>query len=90
VKVVRWTLHALDNLKDREISRLEAERTLENPEFDVPGRPPRRIFMRRYFDDILKQEMLLRLIIEDSPMELVVLTIYKTSQLKKYLREIKP
>ena len=90
MKPVRWTLHALENLEDREIPRSEAQKTLDAPEFDVPGQFPRRVFMCRYFDDIIQQEMLLRLVIEDTPMERVVVTVYITSQIEKYLRGLKP
>jgi len=42
--------------------------------------------MRRYFDAILQQEMLLRVVVEDTENELVVITLYKTSQIDRYLR----
>lgn len=42
--------------------------------------------MRRYFDRRLGREMLLRVIIEETEAELVVVTTYKTSQVDKYLR----
>jgi hypothetical protein len=90
VKPSRWTWHALDNLADREIPRPEAEKTLADPEFNVPDQAPRRVLMRRYFDEILNQETLLRLVIEDTPVERVVVTVYKTSQIDKYLRGQKP
>lgn len=88
MKPVRWTIHALENLEAREIPRSEAEKTLKAPEFDLPGQSSRRVFMRRYFDDILQQKMLLRLVIEDTPAERVVVTVYKTSQINKYLKGI--
>src|SRR5262249_61705740 len=44
------------------------------------------IYMRRYFDSILQQEMLLRVIIEETIGELVVVSVYKTSQINRYLR----
>ena len=86
MKPVRWTQHALNNLAEREIDRAEAEMTLAEPELIMPGQPRRRIFMRRYFDAILQQEMLLRLVVEDTATELLVITIYKTSQMEKYLK----
>jgi hypothetical protein len=42
--------------------------------------------MRRYFDQVLQQEMLLRLVLEETMAETVVITVYKTSQMKKYLK----
>ena len=65
MKPVRWTAHALKNIADREVDRAQADLTLAQPEFVTPGQPPRRIFMRRYFDTQLQQEMLLCLIVEE-------------------------
>ena len=42
--------------------------------------------MRRYFDTNLQQEMLLRIILEETTEEIVVVTIYKTSQIDRYLK----
>jgi hypothetical protein len=42
--------------------------------------------MRRYFDDTLSRQMLLRVVIEETASELVVVTAYKTSQVEKYLK----
>lgn len=85
VPPIRWTHHAVKNLTDREIDRTEAEKTLAEPELIAPGQPPRQVLMRRYFDRVLQQEMLLRIVIEDTPSERVVVTVYKTAQLSKYL-----
>jgi hypothetical protein len=90
MKPVRWSPHALDNLADREIDRQAAEKTLAKPEFVVPGQLPRLVLMRRYFDQILQQEMLLRMVVEDSATERVVVTVYKTSQIAKYLKGLGP
>jgi hypothetical protein len=86
MKPVRWSSHALDNLADREIDRQEAEKTLAEPEFVVPGQLPRIALMRRYFDHVLQQEMLLRMVVEDTATERMVITVYKTSQISKYLK----
>ena len=86
MKPIRWTLHALDNLVEREIERGEAEKALAEPECAVPGRPLRQVLMRRYFDHLLQQEMLLRIVVEDTINERVVVTVYKTSHINKYIR----
>jgi len=86
MKPVRWSPHAIDNLADREIERAAAEKTLANPEFMVPGQLPRLVLMRRYFDQVLQQEMLLRMVVEDTSTERIVITVYKTSQIAKYLK----
>jgi hypothetical protein len=90
MKPVRWSVHALENLADREIDRKVAEKTLAEPEFMVPDQFPRFVLMRRYFDQALQQEMLLRLVKEDTDNEIVVITVYKTSQINKYLKGLRP
>ena len=40
--------------------------------------------MRRYFDEILEAEMLLRVVVEETDVELTVVTLYKTSKFAKY------
>jgi hypothetical protein len=85
MKRIRWTNHALQNLVDREIERSEAERVVAQPEFVVPDPPGRQVWMRRYFDQMLQQDMLLRVVVEETASEIVVVTIYKTSQISRYL-----
>ena len=74
------------NLTDREIDRTEADKTLAEPELVAPGQQPRQVLMRRYFDQLLQQEMLLRIVVEDAASERIVVTVYKTAQLNKYLK----
>ncbi len=83
---IRWSAHALENLADREIDRAEAERTLAAPDLVRSEPPNRRILMRRYFDGVLHQEMLIRIVVEDGSDDTVVVTIDKTSQIDKYLK----
>ena len=90
MKPIRWTLHAMQNLLDREIERTEVDKTLAQPEFIAPGQFPRHIHMRRYFDSLLQREMLLRVIIEETIAEIVVVSVYKTSQIERYLRGLTP
>ena len=86
MKSIRWTLHALQNLTDREIDQEEVRQALGQPTAIVPGQIPRSIYMRRYFDKILQQEMLLRVIVEETMGEKVVVSVYKTSQITRYLK----
>ncbi len=90
MKPIRWTPHAVQNLLDREIEQAEADKTLAQPEFVAPGQPPRLVYMRRYFDSLLQQEMLLRVIVEETMTEIVVVSVYKTSQIERYLRGLIP
>lgn len=88
MKPIRWTRHALNNLQEREIERTVADRVLQRPVFVVPGQPPRQICMGRYFDAVLNREMLLRIVVEETETEKVVITLYKTSQIEKYLKGV--
>lgn len=56
------------------------------PDRIVPAVPPRAILMRSYFDMLLQQKMLLRIVLEETESERVVVAIYKTSRAEKYER----
>lgn len=86
MKSIRHTEHALTNFKDREIPKEEVEQALTQPEKTDAGHSGRKVYMRRYQDAILNQQMLLRVIVEESETELVVITAYKTSQVERYLK----
>jgi hypothetical protein len=86
MKPVRWTHHALQSLVDREIERADVAQAIREPESEVPDPPGRRVLMRRYEDVALAQPMLLRVVVEETPQELVVITVYKTSQISRYMK----
>ena len=90
MKPIRWSLHALKHLADREIPREEAEETLVSPELILPAPPARRILMRRYIDSRLGQEMLLRAVVEERADERLVITVYITSKISKYMQGSTP
>lgn len=90
MKLIRWTHHALQNLNERNIDRTIAEQTIADPEFTILDSPDREIRMRRYFDKIRQREMLLRVIIAEVGNEIVVITLYKTSQINRYLKGLLP
>ncbi len=46
--------------------------------------------MRRYFDQLLEQEMLLRAVTEETSAEIIVVTVYKTSRIDRYLKGLVP
>jgi hypothetical protein len=46
--------------------------------------------MRHCFDNRLEQQMLLRLLVEEAPVEDVVVTVYSTSRIGKYMKGKKP
>jgi hypothetical protein len=71
---------------DRDIDRAQVEQTIASPELSVVDPPRRAVLMRRYFDVHLERQMLLRAVIEETPHERVVVTVYKTSQIAKCLK----
>jgi hypothetical protein len=85
---IRWLDHARKNLRDREIEESEVIETIETPEFQEAGREGRRILMRNYSDKILGQMMLLRVVIEEHPGEMVIVTFYKTSRGERYTKDL--
>ncbi len=85
-KPLRFSLHVRLNLRDREVPEGEIERALEQPELVISGDADRLIYMRRYQDNVLAQEMLLRVIVEETETERVVVTVHKTSQIERYLK----
>lgn len=87
MKPIRFSPHAESNLKAREIPRQEAEAAIRQPARREAVRPPREIVTRRYFDTVTGETMLLRVVIEENEREIAVVTLYKTSKLKKYLPE---
>ena len=60
------------------------EQTIMQPDSTKRSHPPRQIFMRRYKDEVLQTEMLLRVIVEETDAEMVVVTLYRTSKFRKY------
>lgn len=86
MKPLRIPPHTIKNLRDREISLDAVRRTMEQPERIGMGFDQRKIYMRRYQDEILGQEMLLRVIVEETDTDMVVVTAYKTLKIIKYLR----
>jgi len=90
MKPLRWTAHALASLAEREIDRAEADRTVAVPDRITAGHGGRQLLLRRYQDALLQQPMLLCVVAEDQPAELVIVTLYKTSKLDKYLERSAP
>jgi len=86
MKAIRWTRHALEALAEREIDREEAERALSGPTPTLPVIGNRTLHLHKYHDRVLDQEMLLCVVTEDHGDEIVIVTIYKTSKIEKYLR----
>ncbi len=84
MKPIRWSAHARKKAAKREVDEGEVEQTIRQPDSIVPGEGLRSIFMRRYFDEVLETEMLLRVVVEETGTERVIVTLYKTSRFRKY------
>lgn len=87
MKPIRFSPHAEANLKTREILREEAEAAIRNPARREASGAPREVVTRSFYDKVTGETMLLRAVIEESESEIAVVTLYKTSKLKKYLPE---
>ena len=90
MKPLRWTSHALAALVDRDIDRTEVEQTIMSPAHSVVDPSRRAVLMRWYLDVPLGRQMLLRVVVEETPEERVVVTVNKTSQIAKYLNRTLP
>lgn len=86
MKSIRWSAHALYELERRQIDADEADITIREPSEQLAASANRRFHQRRYFDIALQSEMLMRVLLEETEAELVVVTLYKTSKFEKYER----
>ena len=57
------------------------------PEKVIPGDAPRRIHMRRFTEMTTGRLLLIRVVVEETSSELIVITLYVTSKISKYLGE---
>ena len=85
-KPVRWSLHAGEWLYRRGVDGEEARLAVIAPEFVVRADWGRQVHMRRSVDSSRGKTMLVRVILEETATELVVITVYHTSKVDKYLR----
>ena len=77
MKPIDWTNHALQNLAIVKF----IEPKLNKP-FAILNSP--------YLIHAIQQEMLLRVVVAETDDEIVVVTLYKTSQIDRYLRGLIP
>ncbi len=84
MKPIRIPPHAMQSLDARDIALEEVERAIRAPEAVVSGHDQRQVYMRRYHDKLLGQEMLLRVVVEETAELVFVVTVYKTSRIDRY------
>jgi len=81
-----FTKHALFEAKRRGITRKEILSVVNNYQQKIHYREDKIIFQSKYKDKNIGKDMLLRVITKETEKEIVIITVYKTSKLKKYLR----
>ncbi len=65
--------------------RAEVELTVESPDRRIAGRGERQILVRKYADKALRQPMVLCVVAEERAEETIVVTVYRSSRIEKYL-----
>jgi len=85
MKPIRFSPHALENLSIREIGKDLVEQAIRNPHRRVPSRLPREVVTLAYYDTVLSVNAVLRVVLEENDDEIAVITLYKSTNLKKYL-----
>lgn len=74
-------------MRARDIPREIVLNTIENPQQRMDVGRGRQIYQSQYFDPIEQQDMLMRVIVEPSDEDLIVISVYKTSKIRKYWLE---
>ena len=83
----RYSRHAEEELRRRSITRTMADEVLRSPQQVVTERGSRHAYQSRVdFGD--GRIFLLRLIVDDSMDPAVVVTVYRTSRIEKYWRQL--
>lgn len=86
MKEIKFTKHAEENIIEREIDIDLLFDSIENFDFKIIQSNNRFVLMRIYFDLLLKENMLFRIIVEKTDDLITVVTVYKTSKIDKYLK----
>lgn len=76
--------HAKFEAKRRHIDLELILSTARNPQQEIPGKKNRIICQSKYYDKINEREMLLRVIAEQTPDALKIISVYRTTKLQKY------
>ena len=85
MKNILFLNHAEERRVKREISQEDIIDTINHPDKIEASWGGRSIYMRIFFDRDLEQKMLLRIAVEEKPNEILVISVYKTSKIAKYL-----
>ncbi len=82
-----FTEHAREQLRERKISQELVEEVLKDPEQVVQDAEGNPIAQSRYFDKEEGKEMLLRVFYREEQGTRRVITVYKTSRIRKYWKQ---
>lgn len=87
MKPIRITPHAKERINARKLNTKLVNTTIRNPEQIVPDEDDisQRIY-QSVFIDTKGTRKLLRVVVEETKAEIIVITVYPTSQIKKYWR----
>ena len=81
----RYSVHALSEMKQRNIPRELVESVLANPEQIIPELHGRRVYQSKV-DFGTEQLFLLRIVVADNIEPAIAVTVYRTSKISKYWR----
>lgn len=81
---IRITHHANFEAKRRRIAEEQIKSVVQNPQQQLPSKKGRVILQNKYYDEMERKEMLLRVIGLESSGTFSVVTVYKTSKVFKY------
>jgi len=77
-------VHASFVVERRGITEELIKFVVKNPQQKLPSKKGRVILQNKYYDQIEKKEMILRVVGIEGPEKFNVLTVYKTSKIGKY------
>lgn len=87
MKPIRWSEHATRRIAKREIDAAEAELAVKQPDWTVEVPLNRRFYQRRrYLDRQLNQQMLMRVLVEETDSELVAVSFTRPRSLPSMKR----
>ena len=76
--------HAGFEAERRDISEELIKFVVKNPQQKLPSKKGRVIVQNKYYDEVEKKEMLIRIIGRETSEKFNVVTVYKTSKISKY------
>ena len=87
MKTIRFTDHAQERMQTRELTINKIESVVRTPRQIVPDEEnlDRQIYQSK-FTDLKGRQKLLRVVVEETSDEIVVITTYATSQISRYWR----